>query len=89
MRATSDRFNILQWFRRDLDRTIRKHTYLSSDIPTSEELEAVKRTRERVLLVIKMRWVLLSLFAMFGFYASYVYNLGGPEGLSLLGGQIG
>jgi diguanylate cyclase (GGDEF)-like protein len=84
VRPMSDRFNILQWFRRDLQRTIRKHTFLSSDVPTTDELAAVKRTRARVLLVIKMRWVMLALFALFGFYASYVYNLGGPEGLSLL-----
>ena len=84
VRVMSNRFDILQWFKRDPARTISRHTYLSSDIPTTEELEAVKRTRERVLLVIKMRWVLLSLFALFGFYASYVYDLGGPEGLSLL-----
>jgi diguanylate cyclase (GGDEF)-like protein len=84
MRPMSYRFNILQWFRRDLDKTIRKHTFLNSDVPTTEELAAVKRTRERVLLVIKMRWVLLALFAMFGFYASFVYNMGGPEGLSLI-----
>jgi diguanylate cyclase (GGDEF)-like protein len=80
----SDRSAILQWFRRDLERTIQKHTYLGSEIPTTEEIAAVKKTRERVLLVIKMRWVLLSLLAMFGLYASYVYNRGGPEGLSLL-----
>jgi diguanylate cyclase (GGDEF)-like protein len=80
----SGRSGILQWFRRDLDRTIQKHTYLGSDVPTTEEIEAVQRTRERVLLVIKMRWVLLSLFALFGLYASYVYNQGGPEGLSIL-----
>jgi diguanylate cyclase (GGDEF)-like protein len=78
------RTGILEWFRKDLNRTIRRHTYLNSDAPTTEELQAVKMTRQRVLLVIKMRWVLLSLFALFGLYSSYVYNLGGPEGLSLL-----
>jgi len=82
--AMSYRANILQWFRRDLHKTMRKHTFLGSDVPTTEELEAVKRTRERVLLVIKMRWVLLTLFALFGFYASYIYNMGGPEGLALV-----
>jgi diguanylate cyclase (GGDEF)-like protein len=78
------RTGILEWFRKDLSRTIRRNTYIHSDVPTTEELEALKKTKERVLLVIKMRWVLLSLFAMFGLYASYVYKRGGPEGLSLL-----
>jgi diguanylate cyclase (GGDEF)-like protein len=77
-------FDIVQWFRDDLSQTIRRYTYLHSDVPTTEELEAVKRARERALLVIRMRWVLLALFALFGFYASHVYKLNSPEGLSLL-----
>jgi diguanylate cyclase (GGDEF)-like protein len=80
----SDRIDILRWLRHDLDRTISRHTYLGSDAPTSEEIEAAKRTKERALLVIKMRWVLLSTFALFGLYASYVYKVGGPEELSMM-----
>jgi diguanylate cyclase (GGDEF)-like protein len=75
---------LVQWFRDDLSRAIRRYTYLHSDVPSTEELEAVKRARVRSLLVIKMRWALLALFALFGFYASHVYRSHSPEGLSLL-----
>jgi diguanylate cyclase (GGDEF)-like protein len=75
---------LIGWFREDLSRAIRRYTYLHSDVPSTEELEAVKRARERSLLVIKMRWILLALFALFGFYASHVYRSDSPEGLSLL-----
>ncbi len=75
---------LAHWLREDLSRAVRRHTYLRSDVPSTEELEALKRARERSLLVIKVRWALLALFAMFGFYASHVLRSNSPEGLSLV-----
>ncbi|RMF86078.1 MAG: diguanylate cyclase [Nitrospinota bacterium] len=65
-----------------IDEKIKKYTYLSSDIPTTEELERVKEARERVLLVIKTRWVLLGIFLLYGLYAIIFYSRQGAHQLS-------
>jgi diguanylate cyclase (GGDEF)-like protein len=77
------RNGFLQWLREDVGRAIHRYLYLHTEVPSTEELEAVKSARERSLMVIKMRWALLALFALFGLYASHVLRSSSPEGLSL------
>ncbi len=58
-----------------IDDKLKKYTYLSSDVPSTEELEKLREARERVLLVIKTRWVLLAVFLIYGLYAAFFYSL--------------
>lgn len=45
----------------------RKNLFLvSGDVPTTEELELLKDSRERVGLVIRARWILLGILAVYG-----------------------
>jgi uncharacterized protein involved in exopolysaccharide biosynthesis len=39
---------------------------VSSDVPTTEELELLKDARERVGLVIRARWIILGMLALYG-----------------------
>ncbi len=47
----------------------RKLTYISGEVPTTEELELLKEATERVGLVIRVRWVILGILAVYGLYA--------------------
>ncbi|MBF8258643.1 MAG: GGDEF protein [Actinobacteria bacterium] len=43
-----------------------KINIVSSEVPTTEELEMLKEARERVGLIIKARWVILAILALYG-----------------------
>jgi len=43
-----------------------KISIVSSEVPTTEELEMLKEARERVGLIIKARWVILAILALYG-----------------------
>ncbi len=61
--------------------TRKKHTYISSEVPSTEEIDNIKKARTRVILVIKTRWVILGILLLYGLYATFFYTL---EGLSEL-----
>lgn len=44
----------------------KKLNIITSDVPTTEELEMLKEARERVGLVIHARWVILAILALYG-----------------------
>jgi diguanylate cyclase (GGDEF)-like protein len=45
----------------------RKNLFLiSSDVPTTEELETLKDARERVGLIVRARWIILGMLALYG-----------------------
>lgn len=46
----------------------------AGDIPTTEELEFIKENRERVELVIRTRWVLLVILALYGVYVHIFFQ---------------
>jgi hypothetical protein len=48
---------------------LRKLTFFSGNVPTTEELEHFKDARERVRLVIQARWAILGLLGAYGVYA--------------------
>lgn len=48
--------------------------FVSSDVPTTEELEMLKDARDRVGLVIRARWILLGVLAVYGVAASIFYR---------------
>ncbi len=45
---------------------------VSGEVPTTEELEMIKESRERIGLVIRVRWVLLGILAVYGI-AAYIF----------------
>ncbi|MBI5577213.1 MAG: GGDEF domain-containing protein [Deltaproteobacteria bacterium] len=45
---------------------LKKFSIVSSDVPTTEELELLKEARERAGLVIRARWVILATLALYG-----------------------
>jgi diguanylate cyclase (GGDEF)-like protein len=45
---------------------LEKFTYLYGDVPTTEELELLKESRDRTGLVIRARWILLGILAAYG-----------------------
>ena len=49
-----------------LDGKIRQMKYISSDSPTMEELEIFNESRERVAMVIRARWIILGILALYG-----------------------
>jgi diguanylate cyclase (GGDEF)-like protein len=49
-----------------LGEKIRNLKYISSDSPTTEELELFKESRERVGMVIRARWIILAILAVYG-----------------------
>ena len=52
-----------------------KNIFLASgDVPTSEELEMLKDARERVGIVIRARWVLLGILALYGIAVCVFFN---------------
>jgi len=46
-----------------------KMSLVSGEVPTTEELEMIKEARERVGMVIRARWVLLGILAVYGLAA--------------------
>jgi diguanylate cyclase (GGDEF)-like protein len=55
--------------------------FAAGEIPTTEELERINEARERVDLVIRARWALVAIMALFGFAAFLIIRLsngGGP-----------
>lgn len=63
-----------EWSRVLMDK-IRKLTYFPGDAPTSQEIEMLKEARERVGLVIRARWVLLGILALYGVYVAVFFRL--------------
>ena len=47
---------------------------VSSDVPTTEELEVLKNAKERVGMVIRARWVLLGILALYGIVAFIIFQ---------------
>ncbi len=45
----------------------KKLNIVSSDVPTAEELELLKEARDRAALIIRTRWVILAILALYGF----------------------
>jgi diguanylate cyclase (GGDEF)-like protein len=53
---------------------MKKFTYITGDVPTSEELELVKESRERTHLVIWARWFLLGILAAYGIIPYFFFQ---------------
>ena len=49
-----------------LDETIRNLKFISSDSPTTEELDLFKESRDRVGMIIRARWIILAILAVYG-----------------------
>jgi diguanylate cyclase (GGDEF)-like protein len=49
-----------------LDGKLRDLKFISSDSPTTEELELFKESRERVGMVVRARWIILGILAVYG-----------------------
>jgi diguanylate cyclase (GGDEF)-like protein len=49
-----------------LEEHLCKLKFISSDTPTTEELELFNASRERVAMVIRARWIILGVLALFG-----------------------
>ena len=47
---------------------------ISSDVPTTEELEVLKNAKERVGMVIRARWVLLGILALYGIAVFIIFQ---------------
>jgi diguanylate cyclase (GGDEF)-like protein len=58
------------------DGKLRDLKFLSSDAPTTEELELFKKSRERVGMLVRARWIILAILAVYGviLYATFRYN---------------
>ena len=56
-----------------LMRRLRSLTYVSGEVPTSEELILLNEARQRVGLVIRARWVLLGILAAYGAFVAVFY----------------
>src|SRR5512139_812711 len=59
-----------------LDEKIRQLMYISSDAPTTEELELFKESRKRAGRVIRARWIILGILALYGVvpYVAFRYR---------------
>src|SRR5512139_1779818 len=59
-----------------LDGKFRQLMYISSDAPTTEDLELFKESRERAARVIRARWIVLGILALYGVvpYAAFRYH---------------
>ncbi|HZD54640.1 MAG TPA: hypothetical protein VE080_00160, partial [Candidatus Aquicultoraceae bacterium] len=53
------------------------------EIPTTEELEFIKENRERVELVIRTRWILLVILAVYGIFVHVVFRNDSADAESL------
>jgi hypothetical protein len=51
-----------------------KLSIITGDVPTTEELELLREATERVGLVIRARWVILGIFALYGLYVYVFYQ---------------
>ena len=52
-----------------------KLKYISTDVPTADELELLSESRERIAHIIRARWIILGILAAFGVvpYAIFQY----------------
>jgi len=55
-------------------RKLRSLTYISGEVPTSEELLLLNEARQRVGLVIRARWVVLGILASYGVFIAVLYR---------------
>src|SRR5512143_2778983 len=53
---------------------LRSLTYLSGEVPTSDDLLLLNEARQRVGLVIRARWVLLGILAVYGAFIAVFYR---------------
>jgi len=53
---------------------LRSLTYITGEVPTSEELLLLNEARQRVGLVIRARWVLLGILAAYGAFVAVFYG---------------
>jgi len=53
---------------------LRSLTYVSGEVPTSEELLLLNEARQRVGLVIRARWVVLGILASYGVFIAVLYR---------------
>src|SRR5512146_2002115 len=61
-------------WRARLVQRLRALTYISGEVPTSEELLLLNEARQRVGVVIRARWVLLAILAAYGAFVAIVYG---------------
>ncbi len=61
-------------WRTGLMRKLRSLTYIRGEVPTSEELLLLNEARQRVGLVIRARWVLLGILAVYGAFVAIFYG---------------
>jgi len=68
------------------DEKDRSLKFLSSDAPTTEELELFKESRERVGMVIRARWIILGILAVYGVvpYIAFRYHSVDPGDITTL-----
>jgi diguanylate cyclase (GGDEF)-like protein len=59
-------------WRKFLMEQLKKMTLVAGEVPTTEELESIKEARERVGLVIRARWAILGILAVYGL-AVYIF----------------
>ena len=53
---------------------LKKITFFSGDVPTTEELELLKESRERVGMVIWARWILLGILSAYGIFVYIIFQ---------------
>jgi diguanylate cyclase (GGDEF)-like protein len=53
---------------------IRNLKFISSDSPTTEELELLKESRERIAQVIRARWIILGILAAYGVVPYFTFR---------------
>ena len=56
-----------------LDDLLSKCGLISGEVPTTEELAWLKESRERVGMVIRVRWVILAILAGYAVYAYFFF----------------
>ncbi len=61
-------------WRTALTEKLKRLTYISGEVPTSEELLLLNEARQRVGLVIRARWVLLGILAVYGLFIAAFYR---------------
>ncbi len=53
---------------------VKKITFFSGDVPTTEELELLGEHRQRVGMVIRARWIVLAILTAYGVTASFFFQ---------------
>lgn len=57
-----------------LEAFLKRFNYQAGEVPTSEEILLINEARERVGLVIRARWVILAILAVYGAFAYVLYQ---------------